>query len=79
MDDIKLCVVVDTPEGRDALLRDRLEQWALRSFMRFNNYEWKVLYLGCSTPNSIFQEGRKAFLITMAHVHMGILSPQSSH
>lgn len=43
VDDIKLCVVVDTPEGRDALLRDRLEQWALRSFMRFNNYEWKVL------------------------------------
>lgn len=29
--------------------------------MTFKNSGCKVLYLGCSTPNSIFQDGRKAF------------------
>jgi len=37
-DDTKLCGVVDTLEGRDAIQRDpyRLENWARANLMKFN-------------------------------------------
>lgn len=47
-DDIKLCGIVNMPEGHDDIQRDRmpfrLEQWAQKNFVRFNKSKYKVLY-----------------------------------
>jgi len=47
-EDINLCGVVDTLEGRDATQRDldRLESWACVNRMKFNNAKCKVLQCG---------------------------------
>jgi len=51
-DDTKLCVAVDTLEGRDAIQRnpDRLERWACANLMKFNKTKYKVLHSGQSNP-----------------------------
>jgi len=47
-DDTKLCGVVKTLEGRDAIPKDfdRLERWARANLMKFNKAKCKVLHMG---------------------------------
>ncbi|GAB0175906.1 mitochondrial enolase superfamily member 1 [Grus japonensis] len=48
----KLCGVVDTLEGRDAIQRnlDRLERWGRANCMKFNKAKCKVLHMGQRNP-----------------------------
>ena len=52
--DIKLCGVLDTLEGRDAIQRnlDRLERWTCVNLMEFNKAKCKVLQEGQAISNT---------------------------
>ncbi|GAB0181910.1 mitochondrial enolase superfamily member 1 [Grus japonensis] len=62
--DTKLCGVVDTLEGRNAIQRDldRLERWARANRLKLNKAKCKVLHMGRRNPkhNYKMKNGLKA-------------------
>jgi len=74
-DYIKLCGVVDTLEGRDAIQRDpdRLESLACVNHIKFNKAKCRVLHVGQGNPSQKYRLGREWLENSPEEKNLGIL------
>ncbi|GAB0202977.1 mitochondrial enolase superfamily member 1 [Grus japonensis] len=74
-DNTKLCGVVNTLGGSDAIQRDldRLERWACANRMKFNKAKFKVLHVGQHNPKHNNRLGREWIESSPEEKDLGVL------
>jgi len=74
-DDTELGGVADTPEGHASIQRDldRLEKWANRNLMKFNNERCEVLHLGRNNARHQYMLRATQLGSILAEKELGVL------